>query len=149
MPSSWKWHHVDLVWTDVSEESIASIFRQKNPRARNQREQVTADSPKRRSHKIYTAPHPRRRHSLCSLPWKPQILDGQNWPNISWTTATWDSVHKTGRKARNRTPWPSSASELYRPSDRRTLTKLVPTIADRDCREVSAADPPRSLISVF
>jgi hypothetical protein len=38
------WPRVDPVkWTDVSEEHIASIFRVKNPRARNQREQVAAD----------------------------------------------------------------------------------------------------------
>jgi hypothetical protein len=29
----------------------------------------------------------------------------------------------------NKTPWPESASELYRPSDRRLLAKLVPTFA--------------------
>jgi hypothetical protein len=34
-----------------------------------------------------------------------------------------------------------SASELYRPSDRRLLAKLVPTFADRGCRVVSATDP--------
>jgi hypothetical protein len=39
------WRRVDIVWTDVSEERIAPIFRifNKNPRARNQREQVAAD----------------------------------------------------------------------------------------------------------
>jgi hypothetical protein len=34
-----------------------------------------------------------------------------------------------------------SASELYRPSDRRMSEKLVPTFADRGCRVVSATDP--------
>jgi hypothetical protein len=34
-----------------------------------------------------------------------------------------------------------SASELYRPSDRRLLAKFVPTFADRGCRVVSATDP--------
>jgi hypothetical protein len=29
-----------------------------------------------------------------------------------------------------KTPWPQSASELYRPSDRRLSAKLVPTFAD-------------------
>jgi hypothetical protein len=29
------------------------------------------------------------------------------------------------------TPWPESASEVYQPSDRSLLAKLVPTIADR------------------
>jgi hypothetical protein len=30
-----------------------------------------------------------------------------------------------------KTPWPESTNELYRPSDRRLLAKLVPTLADR------------------
>jgi hypothetical protein len=34
------WGRVDLVWTDVSEESVISIFMVENPQARNQREQV-------------------------------------------------------------------------------------------------------------
>jgi hypothetical protein len=33
-----------------------------------------------------------------------------------------------------------SASELYRPSYRRLSAKLVPTLADRGCRLVSAAN---------
>jgi hypothetical protein len=36
------WRRVDFVWTDVSEERIASIFRVENLRARNQRVQVAA-----------------------------------------------------------------------------------------------------------
>jgi hypothetical protein len=31
MPSSGTWRHVDLVWTDVSKERIASIFRVEKP----------------------------------------------------------------------------------------------------------------------
>jgi hypothetical protein len=38
------------------------------------------------------------------------------------------------------TPWPQSASELYRPSDSRLLVKLVPTFADRGCCVVSVTD---------
>jgi hypothetical protein len=38
--------------------------------------------------------------------------------------------------------------ELYRPSDRRLLAKLVHTLADRGCRVVRATNPPQSLISV-
>jgi hypothetical protein len=37
------WRRVDLVWTDVSEERIASIFRVENPRGRNHLKQVAAD----------------------------------------------------------------------------------------------------------
>jgi hypothetical protein len=39
------------------------------------------------------------------------------------------------------TPWPESASELYRPGYRRSLAKLVPTFADRGCHVVSVTDP--------
>jgi hypothetical protein len=39
------------------------------------------------------------------------------------------------------TPWPQSASELYRPSERRMLVKLFPTIADRGRQVVSVTDP--------
>jgi hypothetical protein len=34
-----------------------------------------------------------------------------------------------------------SASELYRPSDRRLSAKLLPTFADRGCQVVSVTDP--------
>jgi hypothetical protein len=39
-------------------------------------------------------------------------------------------------------PWSQSASELYRPSDRRLSAKLVPTsFADRGCHVVSVTNP--------
>jgi hypothetical protein len=41
----------------------------------------------------------------------------------------------------NQTPWPESASELYRPSDSRLSAKLVPTFGDRGCHAASATDP--------
>jgi hypothetical protein len=42
---------------------------------------------------------------------------------------------------RVKSPWPESASKLYRPSDRRLLAKLVPTFADRGYHVVSVTDP--------
>jgi hypothetical protein len=39
------------------------------------------------------------------------------------------------------TPWPKSASELYRPSDPRLSAKLVPTLPGRGCHVVSVTDP--------
>jgi hypothetical protein len=36
---------------------------------------------------------------------------------------------------------PESASELYRPSDRRLLANLVPTLTDRGWHVVSVTDP--------
>jgi hypothetical protein len=44
-------------------------------------------------------------------------------------------------KTRLKIPWPESASELYRPSDRRLSAKLVPTFADRGCHVVSVTNP--------
>jgi hypothetical protein len=44
-------------------------------------------------------------------------------------------------KNKKKTPWFQSASELYRPSDRRLSAKLVPTLVDRGCRVVSATNP--------
>jgi hypothetical protein len=40
-----------------------------------------------------------------------------------------------------KTPWSESASELYRPSDRRLSAKLLPAFADRGCHLVSVTDP--------
>jgi hypothetical protein len=39
------------------------------------------------------------------------------------------------------TPWSESASELYRPSDRRLAAKWLPTFADKGCHVVSETDP--------
>jgi hypothetical protein len=52
--------------------------------------------------------------------------------------------------ANKQTMWPESASELYRPSDRRLSAKLVPTLADN--REVSRSQrggTPTAAISVL
>jgi hypothetical protein len=45
------------------------------------------------------------------------------------------------RSELNSNPWPESVNELYRPSDRRLLAKLVQTFVDRGCHVVSATDP--------
>jgi hypothetical protein len=44
-------------------------------------------------------------------------------------------------KKKKKTPWPESASELYRPSDRRLSAKLVLTFEDRGCHVVSVMNP--------
>jgi hypothetical protein len=44
-------------------------------------------------------------------------------------------------KLKLKTPWSESASELYRPSDRRLSAKWLPTFADKGCHVVSVADP--------
>jgi hypothetical protein len=40
-----------------------------------------------------------------------------------------------------KTPWSESASELYRPSDRRLSAKIAPTFSDRGCHVVSVTNP--------
>jgi hypothetical protein len=44
-------------------------------------------------------------------------------------------------KQNKQTPWSESASELYRPSDRRLSVKLVSIFANRWCHVVSVTDP--------
>jgi CBS-domain-containing membrane protein len=44
-------------------------------------------------------------------------------------------------RLQKQTPWPQSANELYRPSDRSLSTELVPTFADKGCRVVNVTDP--------
>jgi hypothetical protein len=47
-----------------------------------------------------------------------------------------------GPPTNKQTPWRESASELYRPSDRRLSEKLVPVfLRIEGCRVVSTADP--------
>jgi hypothetical protein len=47
----------------------------------------------------------------------------------------------TKKEKTKQTPWPESARELYRPSDRRLSEKLVPTFADRGRHMVSVTYP--------
>jgi hypothetical protein len=42
---------------------------------------------------------------------------------------------------KKQTPWSESASEIYRPSDRRFSAKWLPTFADKGCHVVSVTDP--------
>jgi hypothetical protein len=46
----------------------------------------------------------------------------------------------TIKQKTKRSPWPESASELYRPSDRRLSAKLVTTFARRGSHVVSVTD---------
>jgi hypothetical protein len=51
--------------------------------------------------------------------------------------------HPASYKQNKQTPWSESesASELYRPSDRRFSAKWLPTFADKGCHVVSVMDP--------
>jgi hypothetical protein len=45
------------------------------------------------------------------------------------------------KNIKKKTPWSESASELYRPRDRRLSAKWLPTFADKGCHVVSVTDP--------
>jgi hypothetical protein len=70
---------------------------------------------------------------------KTHKLDDDNESSVAGTSSG-SITHSTKLKTKLRGL--QSASELYRPSDRRLLAKLVPTFADRGCRVVSAMEPP-------
>jgi hypothetical protein len=48
---------------------------------------------------------------------------------------------KSRNKTNKQTPWLQSASDLYRPRDRRLSVKLVSSFEDRGCSVVSTTDP--------
>jgi hypothetical protein len=50
---------------------------------------------------------------------------------------------------RGKTPWPESASELYRPSNRRLSEKLVSTFEDRGYHANQRDGSPTAVFSVF
>jgi hypothetical protein len=57
---------------------------------------------------------------------------------VSWAIL---SILLSSMPMSHRTPWPESASELYRPSDSRLTANLVPTFEDRWCCLASTTDP--------
>jgi hypothetical protein len=60
---------------------------------------------------------------------------------ITTTKTTTITSRITVTITNKQTPWPESASEVYRPSDRRLSAKLMPTLADGGCLVVSATNP--------
>jgi hypothetical protein len=54
-----------------------------------------------------------------------------------------------GQTERKQTPWPESARELYRPSDRRLSANLVPTFEVRGVSRGQRDVPTRAIFSVF
>jgi hypothetical protein len=50
---------------------------------------------------------------------------------------------------KKQTPWPETASELYRPSDHRLSAKLVPTSADRRLSRSQRSGSPTAVISIL
>jgi hypothetical protein len=53
------------------------------------------------------------------------------------------------RTKQKQTPWPESASELYRQSDSRLSAKLALTFADRGVSSSQRGGSPTAVISVF
>jgi hypothetical protein len=63
------------------------------------------------------------------------ISNSHLWHNSS-TNSCWHTLQK-----KKKTSWSKSASELYRPSDRRLSAKWLPTCGDRGCHVVCVTDP--------
>jgi hypothetical protein len=55
--------------------------------------------------------------------------------------AVLNTLREDDFQEKQKTPWSESASELYRPSDRRLSAKWLPTFVDKGCHVVSATDP--------
>jgi hypothetical protein len=62
-------------------------------------------------------------------------------PTIPETILWRNQKIKQNKQTNKQTPWSESASELYRPSDRRLSAKWLPTFAERGCHVVSVTDP--------
>jgi hypothetical protein len=73
--------------------------------------------------------------------WRPHLFRTQQFRIFAARICPCPSSHSSYNHLIKQTPWPESASELYRPCDRRLSAKLVPTFANRGCRVVSASDP--------
>jgi hypothetical protein len=58
-------------------------------------------------------------------------------------------IFRDRTKVNKKTPWPESASELHRPSDRSLSAKLVPTFADRGVSRSQRGGSPTAVFSVF
>jgi hypothetical protein len=70
------------------------------------------------------------RHWVPPSPRRPLPIQGlMPCGTIVWQTS--GAEYRTIVFFKENTPWPESANELYRPSDRRLSAKLVPTFADR------------------
>jgi hypothetical protein len=67
------------------------------------------------------------RCGLSSTPWRLVL-------GLVCSRPRWD-------QCQTQTPWSESASEVYRPSDRRLSAKWLPTFADKGCHVVSVTDP--------
>jgi hypothetical protein len=80
----------------------------------------------------------------CTWAFRTKLFLEERENNAHWEN-TYIKIHLLIHK---KTPWPESASELYRPSDRRLSAKLMPTFVDRGCHVVSLTDP-YAVLSVF
>jgi hypothetical protein len=72
-------------------------------------------------------------------PWTARWYFGRSNLSVANCLSNADTHKYTPHK--QQTTWPESASELYRPSNRRLSTILVPTFADRGSSVFSATDP--------
>jgi hypothetical protein len=65
------------------------------------------------------------------------VYSAWRWPTTTETCKCSKYIWIEQKK----TPWSESASELYRPSDRRLSAKWLPTFADKGCQVIRVTDP--------
>jgi hypothetical protein len=83
------------------------------------------------------------------LTWHKHIFTKRKQLGLTLTKMHWLLGRKSQLSTTNKlllykkkqTPWSESASELYRPSDRRFSAKWLSTFADKWCHVVSVTDP--------
>jgi hypothetical protein len=90
------------------------------------------------AHGLLRSPHgtAHRSHCIQSV----NLAQTNSKLNSAQVAMTFDNS-ATIKQGNKQPPWYESVSKLYRPSDRRLLAKLVPTLVGRGCRVVSAMDP--------
>jgi hypothetical protein len=84
---------------------------------------------------------------LWELTWELYEQELQIWTRI-WSSHSSAYIPEDIKQIKKQTLWPESSSELYWPSDRRLLAKLLPTFADKGVSR-SPRRIPTAVISVF
>jgi hypothetical protein len=122
--------------------------------------QSTTGTPSRRQNSPRRSPHANTSRTLtCTKATIPQerlyipsclSANSQNTAQLSKKSTTKQFIHLSvpfflrtanHKPYQKKTPRPESASELYRPSNRRLSANLVPAFAERRCHVVSVTDP--------
>jgi hypothetical protein len=96
-----------------------------------------------------------RQVMFSKFAFKMEILSNFSWDLLGYSVRKQNpcphvqSLHRLTNYVGNDTLWPESASELYRPSDRRLSGKLLPIFLDIECHVVSVTDRYGSILGIL